>query len=146
MKKVIALLLLIALSATSYSQQTEPKPTLTKKDFQSKSKKQKTTAWILLGGGAGLATTGLVMGVIDFGEAFGNAYTGQNESVNSGAAVAIFLVGLGGMVGSIPIFIASGKNRKKAMSMSFKIQPVPQIQTTKIISTSIPSLNLKIGL
>jgi hypothetical protein len=142
MKKVITLLLLIALSATSFSQQTEPNPTLSKQDFLLKSKKQKTTAWILLGGGTGLAMTGLVMGLSDLGEAFGRAYTGQNGSVNSEAAGTVFLVGLGGMVGSIPLFVASGRNKRIAMSLSFKNETTPQIQKNSLVQENIPSLKL----
>lgn len=146
MKKIILILFLFAFSETSFCQQTDSKGTLSKQDYLLKSKKQNTAAWILFGGGTGLATTGLVMGLADLGKAFGNAYVGGNESVNSDASVAIFLVGIGSMVGSIPLFIASGKNKRRAMAMSFKIETAPQFQKSSLVQKNTPSLNLKIGL
>jgi uncharacterized membrane protein len=103
-----------------------------------KSKKQKTAAWLLLGGGAGLITTGVIMigGDKDpFGVVFGassKATTGAILTVAGGAA----------MLGSIPLFIASGKNKSKA-SLMLKNENVffnPQINIKK----HLVSVGLKI--
>jgi len=57
------------------------------------------------------------------------------------------VLGYSGLVlaaASIPLFIAASKNKKKAMSMSFKNQMVPQFQGTGFIYKPIPSLSLTI--
>ncbi|MEO7394690.1 MAG: hypothetical protein ABIU11_07070 [Chitinophagaceae bacterium] len=69
-----------------------------------KSKKQKAAAWVLLGGGAGLVTSGFLIG--------GSSDSFDDNKLTTGA----LLVVTGGiaMVGSIPFFIASGTNKRKA--------------------------------
>lgn len=52
MVKGLCLVIMLAISAASFSQQTtNPSPVLTKQDYLQKSKTQKTVGWILLGGG-----------------------------------------------------------------------------------------------
>ena len=61
----------------------------------------------------------------------------------------IDVLGYGGLVivaTSIPLFIASSKNKKKAMSMSFKNESAPRLVKSNLVYLSVPSLNLKISL
>ncbi len=61
MKKLIILNLVVAAFATaSFSQQVVQQQSLAQADYLNKSRNQKTVAWILLGGGFGLFTTGLI--------------------------------------------------------------------------------------
>jgi len=107
MKKMISLAVLLAVAVTSFSQQTEPSPVLTKQDYLQKSKSQRTSAFILLGTGAALLAVA----------APGNV---------SFDILPILVIGGGAaIVGSIPLFIAAGKNKRKAMSLSFKNETVP---------------------
>jgi hypothetical protein len=50
------------------------------------------------------------------------------------------------MAGGIPFWIASKKSRRKAMSMSFKNQMIPQLQNTGFVYRAISSLSFKINL
>lgn len=72
-----------------------------------KARKQKTAAWILLGAGAGLGTTGLIIG--------SSSTSFDDNKLSTGA----FLIITGGiaMVGSIPFFISSGSNKRRAELM-----------------------------
>ena len=128
MKNSIVIILLLILSAASFGQQTNSSPSLTKQDYLQKSKNQKTAAWILLGAGAtclAIAAPG-------------------NVSLD---IVPVLVIGGGGMVvGSIPLFIASGKNKKKAMSVSFNNETVPQLQKSIFVKHRVSSLSLKINL
>ena len=107
MKKLIIFTMLLILSATSFSQQTNPSQALTRADYLQKSKKQKTTAWILLGGGAGLATAGFIIG---------NSSTSFDDNKLTTGALLIIAGGVA-MVGSIPFFISAGSNKRKAEIM-----------------------------
>jgi hypothetical protein len=128
MKKIILLLLLFTFFTTSYCQQTETKPTFTKQDYLKKSKRQKTKAFIFLG--AGTATLALAAQI--------------DNTLGAGGALAF----IGGFIEFISLiyFLDSNKNKRKAMSMSFKMQSLPQLQKDNFINNVIPSLNLKISL
>ena len=87
-------------------------------DLMEKSRKQKTAAWILLGSGGVLSSVGIVVGLSTAFDALLDADT------DSGSAGGILLVaGLAGIVGSIPLFIASAKNARKARGhLAFKLE------------------------
>lgn len=134
MKKIILFTMLLTMSATSFSQPTTETATV-KTNYLQKSKNQKTTAWVLLGGGAALILVGDLIG-------------NNKESSFSDAGTGVVIAGVGAlsMLGSIPLFIASGKNKRKAMSMSFKNEMIPQLQTGSFVNRAVPSLSLKISL
>lgn len=79
------------------------RPTVGANSFFQKSKKQRTIAWILLGGGVAIATVShnLAQKATIFSDEF--AIYG-----------VMFVVGGVATVTSIPFFIASGKNKRKA--------------------------------
>lgn len=134
MKKIIVFALLLMVSVVSFSQPTTETP-MVKTDYLQKSKNQKTTAWVLLGGGAGFILVGVLIG------------NGKEASFDDvGTGVVLGGIGALSMLGSIPLFIASGKNKRKAMSMSFKNEMIPQLQNGSFVNRSIPSLSLKISL
>lgn len=81
--------------------------------FLNKSRKQKTAAWILLSGGlittgvgVVLASTDAVVTVIDAG------FNGNSTMDPTGPIISV--TGLAMMAGSIPLFIAGAKNKRKA--------------------------------
>jgi hypothetical protein len=134
MKKIILFFMLLIVSAISFSQPNTVNPTV-KADYLQKSKNQKTSAWVLLGGGAGLIIAGTLIG------------NGKEASFDdAGTGVVLGGIGALSMLGSIPLFIASGKNKRKAMSMSFKNELMPQLQNGSFVNRSVPSLSLKISL
>jgi hypothetical protein len=142
MKKTFVLVSMMMIAASTFCQQTNPATALTKQDYMQKSKKQKTVAWVLLGGGATFVLTGIVIPKGDLVQEgwFGNSYE------NDGVKGTFELIGLVSMIGSIPFFTASKKNNKRAMSFSFKNEPATQLVKSSLIYRSVPSLNLNITL
>lgn len=145
MKKSIIFFLLLPLAITSFSQQIKSSPTLTKQDYLQKSKKQKKAGTILLAGGAGLIITSLI---IPKGE---KVYNGvcvvtlcDDKYKNDGIKSAFFIAGGISAISSIPLFIVSGKNRKKAGSVSFKNEHSAQLYNKTLVYTSFPAVRLKI--
>jgi len=128
MKKIMVYFLLLAMPASSFCQKTNDSVPVVKTDYLAKSKNQKTAAWVLLGGGAALIGTGFLIG------------DSENSSFDD-AATGALLAGIGVLsaIGSIPLFIASGKNKRKALTMSanFKIENA---------TYSYPAVALKIKL
>ena len=112
MKKVIILSLLIAFVTASFCQQTTQKHSATPTDYLNKCKLQKATGWVsLVSGTVVLAVT---------------AATTAGFDLYSKKSFPIVPVSLGGslIIGSIPFFIASAGNKRKAtkVSASLKIE------------------------
>lgn len=136
------LILFISTVVVAFSQNAEPALILTKQDYLTKSDNQKKTAKILLIGGSVISGVGfgIVLSHLD-----GLFDPNQPEPNNNGKLADV--LGYGGLViaaASIPLFIASSKNEKKAMSISFKNQMVPQFQGAGLVYRPLPSLNLTI--
>lgn len=140
MRNILLLLLLSAFLLKANSQTTA---TLTKEDFLKKSKNQKTAAWVMLIGGAVTTTIGVgvaVGGGLDC--AFGDPGCGKDQTLADVLAIS----GSAAMLGSIPLFIAAGRNKKKAMSVSLSGQPASRIIKNNLAYKTVPSITLKIGL
>lgn len=150
MKKIIFGTILIAFATASFSQQIVQKQSLTKADYLQKSKKQKKTAMIFLGSGAVLIVASLV---IPQGEPTGfqidpitgGFYEGRK---NDGIKSALGLTGVVSMLVSIPFFIASGKNKKKAREASvfINMEKAPDLQGMAFSSQSFPAAGVRINL
>jgi hypothetical protein len=132
MKKIIllpAFFLLLLGSKQLHAQQSDSLknnfPEGTKEYYQLESKHQKTSAWFMLGSGLLLA----VAGGIEVGN---NLFTESNEGAS------LFLVGAGLSLGSVPLFIASGRNKRRAslavsappVSFHSKVQPAFTLKLT----------------
>ena len=147
MKKIIIYTLLLAIPAASFCQSTPNNAPAVKTDYLQKSKKQKTAAWILLGGGALLSSIGgVVIGnevVNDIGGIFDPTV---KPSSNTGSV--LFIAGGVSMLGSIPLFLSSAKNKRKYMSASagIKMEKFPLIRQTSFVQNSYPAVSLKIGM
>jgi hypothetical protein len=149
MKKIIVLTMLLAISATSFSQQTTSSPALTEQDYLKKSKGLKTAAWLLLGGGFACTITGYVIlknSVLAGDNFFGISYNTGELDKDFVAGEIFFFTGAAAILGSIPLFIASSRNKRKGMSLSFKNETILQLQKNSFVYSSIPSLTLKISL
>ena len=134
MKRTLTTMLLLVLAACAFSQDFSKN----KDYYLHKSKKQKTTGWILLGGG--FATT--FVGLTQWNFA---GYEEEDADKQKIGSVLIF-TGLAGMIASIPVFSASKRNKKKAMSLSFKEIRIPQIKNSSMVYRPIPAVSLKINL
>lgn len=80
-----------------------------------KAKKQKTTAWILLGAGTGLAITGIALISNDKTPYY--IIGAAEQPKHSAVGPVLTVAGIGSTLGSIPFFIASRKNKRKASLM-----------------------------
>lgn len=147
MKKNIFIALMMMVSSISFSQPTINPARAVQADYLQKSKNQKTAAWILLGTGTVLITTGFVVGVNEGEAAIISLFTGEPES-SSNTGEILFWTGLGAAAGSIPLFIASGKNRRKAIAASASIDIKRNYRTEAftVKSSAYPALTLKLSL
>ena len=80
-------------------------------DYLKKSRNQKTGAWILMGAGVAAIVTGII---IEAGNAVDNTYSLFTEESTNNTGVVIAVVGGCMAIGSIPLFAASSRNKKKA--------------------------------
>ena len=149
MKKFIIIAILFVFATTSFSQQKIQKHVLTQTDYLQKSKKQKKTGSILLAGGAGLIITAFIIprGKLVYDGICIGAYC-SDKYKNDGIKSAFFIAGSLSSLGSIPFFIASRKNKKRANATSFiiDIEKVPVFQYATRKSQSFPVIGLRLGL
>jgi len=146
-KKLLTFAVLLVLSASSFAQQTNPAQSFSREDYLKKSKGQKTAAWIIFGGGVALTSVGMAIGLNDATDALVGLFSlEQPSSSNSGEV--LFYSGLVAMAGSVPLFIASSRNKKKAASVSafFKMEHRSVIQQQSLARATYPALVLKLSL
>ena len=106
-------------------------------NYLQKSKTQKTIAWILLGSGTALIGAGIIVG--------GNG--AEEASFNDASnGAALIIAGALADIGSIPFFIASAKNKRKALTVSFKNDFVPQLQQSCLVRIPSPTVGITIRL
>lgn len=146
MKAIVTITCLWLLTQTVVAQSTD-QPVLSKDDYLKKSKNQSTAAWILVGGGAAMVSVGTIIGITDGAKALGSIFSGETEEP-SNAGPILFYTGAAAMLGSIPLFIASSRNKRKANSMSafFKMENRPLLQRSSFTKASYPALTFKIKL
>jgi len=103
---------------------------------------------VLLGGGAALAVVGTAIGSSSWDDEIASI-VGEGENDNSYMAGGIMMVtGLAAMVGSVPLFIASARNKKKAhaASASIKLETMPVVYRQGISKLSYPVACIRINL
>ena len=130
MKKYFSILLLMVIGFNSFSQQLKNKGQKLPADYLEKSRKQKTTGFILLGSGAAVFSGGAIA---------------VQHSQSKGENEFPFLVGgLAISIASIPFFISSGSNKHKAKLYMRKETLIltPNIKTGQDLN----SMGIRIGL
>jgi hypothetical protein len=111
-------------------------------DLMVKSRKQKTAAWVLLGSGAVLSSIGLVVGL---STAFDALLEGDTDSGNAGGVLLV--AGLAGIVGSVPLFMASAKNARKSRGyLAFKLERSATVFTKGPRINQYPAIAISIRL
>ena len=132
-------ILVLAFSAFTYpvfSQQLPPAAKHTQDYYLQKSKNQQSGAWVLVGCGSALIAGGVL------GANNATSFSG----VGAGGIAAV----LGGitMLTSVPLFLASGRNKRKAIpaAASIKMEKTALPLTTGFSRASFTALNLKIQL
>ena len=133
MRKLFIWTLLLLTTTSSFSQQTDSSRTLTKQDYLQKSKNQKTAARILLWGGAAVAIGAIIFDV--------NSDWSKSET----PYIVAFSAGCASMIGSIPLFVASKRNKRKGMDATtyFEIRRNPVATNTTFTFQSTPTLSVK---
>jgi hypothetical protein len=107
-KKIILPFCFLLLCTGLQAQQTPQKPFQSMTDpelglyYLQKNKRQKTTGWILLGGGLALYTAGIV------------SFSNNIWSESTGGAEVLALAGSLSMIACIPVFITAAKNKGRA--------------------------------
>jgi hypothetical protein len=139
MKKIIIGGMLLITTAATFGQQSNPSATLTKQDYLKKSRKQKTAAWLLMSSGF---TCVVIGGVLS--SDVNNISLFDEKTSKAGSVLSV--VGLCSMAGSIPLFIAASKNKRKTKSLSFTNEKALQVQSYSLVYRFIPSVSLKIEL
>ncbi len=135
--KIILSFLLFSIAITSLSQQTAPSQPSTREAYLAKSKNQKSGARVLLIGGGALLATSIVIGV-----------SGDPTFDALGTLAVVGAIGGVAALASIPLFIASGKNYRRAQAAKayFKIERAPVLQPTGVSTHGYPSIALKVNL
>ncbi len=128
--KLIFVIALVLFATAVNCQQTTTDSVTVQKDYLKLSKSQKTMGFVLLGIGV---------------TCFAIAAPGDVAFETAGALVVV-----GGLsaLGSIPLFIAAGKNKRKANAalVSFKMDKIPKLENKSFGHSYNPAISLKIGL
>ena len=117
MKQLLCALVMLSVLIPSFSQSESSIPNYSKPDYALKSKKQKTNAWTLLGGG-----TGLIVGGYLVANTFASSFT-------DGAIGGVLMgVGVISVLGSVPLFVSSGINHRRSIGRAqIRLQSCPSL-------------------
>lgn len=138
MKKIILCLTILLFIVKSFSQ-TQTSLALSKDYYLQKSKGQKTIGWILLGTGLGIAATGGIVQLMHEGKSNGGFdfdFTGAYIAIGGGVVSLL----------SIPFFISSSINKRKAASITISNQNIFLPQQNSFALKTQPTIILKIRL
>ena len=127
MKKIFTLAVLLGLLTTTFSQETTSSKPITRQDFLKASKEQKVMGWVFLGIGA-TAIAIAAPGNVDF-ETLG----------------VLAVIGAVGTLASIPFFIASARNKRKAKALSTSFNMEKMFLPEKSMVMYYPSVVLKLN-
>jgi len=146
MNKHIIFILLLLLSTNIFSQQTTTTDPKVKTDYLNKRFHQNTAAHLMLWCGLAATITGGVISTNDNTEPglFGFPVRSDKKYKSAGDIIAI--AGLVSMAGSIPLFIAASKNKRRAMSVSLKNETTRQLLKENFVTVAVPSISFKISL
>lgn len=128
MRKYLTTTLLLLFAANVFSQEAIKN----KEYYSAKSKRQKSGAKVMLIGGSILLGTGIIVG--------------NRKDASFGDGVIPAGIGSLLMLGSIPVFSGSAKNKRKAASLSFNNRMTPKIKNSSLVHRLTPAISLKITL
>ncbi len=136
MKAALLIVALLTVTSTVYSQHGRAY-------YQQKSNTQHTIAWISLGGGVILTSVGTMVALINAGQIL--RFTPPSDRTSHTGDILAYS-GLGLAAVSIPFFISSSNNRKKAASVTFHYEYMPLPPGSPGFSPTAPTLTLKVSL
>jgi hypothetical protein len=130
MKKILIFLSILVLADSLPAQVTEPAAPMTRADYLKKSKGQKTAGFIFLGIGATCI-----------------AIAAPGETSFDLLPVLV-IGGAASVITSIPLFLAAGKNKRKANAMSagIRIETQPVMQNGTTVRTPYPAVSIRLAL
>jgi hypothetical protein len=138
MKKYVPFLLLMLFAGKTFSQvDTTTSHTSIKTDYLKKSKTQKTIAWVLVAAGTTLIIIGGSIGT------HGEEDLSYNDAATGGGLI---IAGALMDLGSIPLFIAGAKNKRRAMSVSINSDFIPRLQQGMVTRVPMPTIGLTVRL
>ena len=120
----------LAITSSSFGQDSTASKPSTREDYLQKSANQKTGAWILLGAGAAVIAISAV----------------SNTDLD---ILPVLVIGGGAAVlGSIPLFIAARKNKKRglAMTANLEIQRSPVLTYLGASKPFSPGISIRLTL
>jgi hypothetical protein len=133
MRKFLISLAFLLVAPSVYSQDTARSHPLTKQDYMQKSKNQKTGAFVLLIGGIALGVGGAISAA---------------SNLQSNSPYAFLVIGGACIIGSIPLFIAAGRNKRRALAMTahFNIQQTPVTNYAGLSKRLFPGISVMLNL
>ncbi len=131
------------------AQQINPDSTklFAKNSYLELSKKQKKSAHALVITGLSVATVGLLIHVSASLKDLSCLFEDCGASKSAYTTGTVFLT-VGGVLvlTSVPLYINSAKNKKKALALSVSNQVIQQMQKNSISRVSVPSISVTIDL
>ncbi|MEO6583805.1 MAG: hypothetical protein ABIO05_05745 [Ferruginibacter sp.] len=118
MKKIIIFLLPIVMANTSFGQQAKTSQPFAAENYLKKSKNQKKAANILMIGGAACIATAIL---IPKGEVTNPGFILTTEYKNDGIRGTFLGVGILSMLSSVPFYLLSAKNQRKASAATVSL-------------------------
>jgi hypothetical protein len=142
--KGLSVYILLICSLGASAQQTIDTPN----EYLRKGRKLETTAWILVGSGVAMITTGTILALnTEWGDLdYDDAYHGRQETMKATGSIVLISAGVIASIGSIHLFIMSAKNKSKAASFSFTNQRSQFLSKGRISTMSIPALTFRLAL
>ena len=137
MKIILICALISSISLLSKAQESSP---LTAEEYFKKSKRQGTAAKVMLISGSTIGLTGFYIAMRN---TEGVLFLGDRKKYDAGEA--LFFSGIGIAAASVPFFILSGKNKKKALKLVPKNEPVVLPVEKGLSKTHIAALSLKLS-
>lgn len=144
MKKNTIFLLLMIIAINSVAQDTTWS-TMTRQDYLDKSHNQKATGWIMMGAGIGVFVGGVIYTSASLLDAEAKSLEGGTEEISAFGPVLI-VAGAGLMIGSIPVFVASSRNHKTAMSLKASTGTIDLFKQSNFANPYYPAVSLVIPL
>lgn len=137
MKYILFVLLMFGTPA--FSQELEKDQSLLRTDFLKKSKNQKTAAWIATGVG-----TTIILGTVLSAASDPFPEYGEDNTESVGTVPA--LIGLACIGTGAYLFIASGRNKKKAnvASVFIDIEKAPALTKAVFSNKSFPAIGVRV--
>ena len=146
MRIIFCLAALFVLNSRVLSQQQNNVQPSISHDYLKKSKAQKKAGWVLLAGGTVLIATAAIIprGDLKYDGITIGPYSSDkygNDGIKSGFLIAGGITALS----SIPFFIMSHKNQKRATSISLKMEKTGYIYNRNLANTSFPAVRMKMN-